>query len=277
MKRTHSRPRFLVLVDFSPLSEALLRFAVEWSAWCDAEVVLGHSAAAAVPAMASSEGRAQVAAAAMQEAERKLEALAGRVLPPGAAVSYAVSERPLVQHAQALLRDSRDNLVFLALKGTGAMKQLFLGSEAVRIVNALDDPIVAMPRHAACCGIDQLHVAVQRDHPLNIVSFDRFLKFTADRIKRISFFSVLSPEDDFTATKKYVLDLADRYAGQRETSVRLLRSGDVATELKHVLSGEKREFVAVQKGSRMFLDQLLRKLVIEDLVHEGETPIVVLS
>lgn len=268
--------RFIILVDFSPYSEHLIHFACEWGSRVNAEILLLHKTAVISPVMAPHESKLQLARIAKRDAMEKLQRCTETVLPKGASVKRLVTERKLVHQLQALLREPCNNLVFLGLKGTGLLKKIFIGSEAVNVIDSIDNLVIAMPRNAECCSRESIHVAVQKNYPLNIIDFDKFLNFAGEQIKKIVFFSVITPDDDLDSTERYLRDLAEFYADKRDVSHELYQGKNAFEDLKRIISKRTNEFIVVQRGSRMFLDQMFRKYLINELVYEGNIPLVIL-
>lgn len=268
--------RFVVLVDFSPHAGHLVNFAYEWSRVVGAELLLAHSTFAPAPALASPESKRQLSDIADRAALSKLQGLARSGLPAGTPVRFLVSEKRLVPLLNTLLQEPYANLVFLGLKGTGMLKRTLLGSEAVRVIDETDSLVVGVPRNADCCPAERLRVAVQKDFPLNILEFNKLLHSTGGRIRELSFFSVLTPADDFAAAERYLRDLAEMYAERMVTSYRLHPGSSAIEEIRSVVSGSKREFLVVQRGSRMLLGRVFRRFLVNELVHQGDIPLIIL-
>ncbi len=268
--------RFIVLIDFSPYSEHLIRFAYDWSKRVNGEILLVHNTVVLSPIMTPYESKMELIHIANREALQRLKECAEAVLPKGISMKRLVSEKELVILLRQLLQEPFNNLIFLGIKGTGLLKKIFIGSQAVNVIDSIDNLIVAMPKNAACCSRESIHVAVQKDYPLNIIDFNKFLDFTGDEINRIAFFSVVTPDDDPDSTEKYLKELTEVYSGKRETSYTIYEGNSAFEDLKSILSKKKDEYIVVQRGSRTFLDQMFRKFLINELVYEGDTPMVIL-
>lgn len=268
--------RFIVLIDFSPYSGHLLRFAYDWGYRIDAEIVLLHSTVVAAPVMAPRESKIELINIANCNALQRLKECAESVLPKGTPFEHIVSETGLVIQLRRLLQEPFNNLVFLGIKGTGLLKKIFIGSQAVNVIDSIDNLLVAVPKNAGCYPHESIHVAVQKTCPLNIIDFNKFLNFTADEISRITFFSVVTPEDDLVATESYLKDLAGLYSRKRDTSYKIYEGNSAFEDLKGIILKKKDEYIVVQRGSRTFMDQMFRKFLINELVYEGDTPLIIL-
>jgi len=274
--RINMKNRFIVLIDFSAYSEHLLRFAHEWSERVRAEMLLVHSTTTVAPVMTPHESKVGIADHAHRAALKKLKVFAEGVLPAEASFKRLVSEKHPVAILNPLLQEHFNNLVFLGLKGTGFLKKVFIGSQAVRIIDGIDNLIVAVPLNVDCCSPNAIHVAVQKSRPLNLFELNKFLKFAGEKADKIDFFSIITPDDDARSTEKYLKELAGLYSDKWDVSYEILKGPSALTGLKSVMSNRKNEFVVVQRGSRMFMQQLFRKYLINELVYEGHTPLIIL-
>jgi len=268
--------RFIILVDLSSDSEHLIRFAHQWSQNIGADMLLVHHTLVMLPALTPFESKKKLTKIANQESLDKLRRLAETVLPGLMSIRFFVSEKPLVHQLRTLLRGPFNNLVILGLSKKGLLEKLFIGSEAVKVIGGIDNLIVAVPLNPECCSSETIHVAVQKNNPLNIVDFNKFLNFREVSIKDIIFFSVLEPGDDADDAEKYLKDLTELYADRYGAAYEVYKNQSGFQDLKRIILSKKDEFIIVQRGSRMFLDQIFRKFLINELVYEGNIPLVIL-
>lgn len=268
--------RFIVLIDFSAYSEYLLRFAYEWSKRINADLILVHSTEVLLPVLAPHESKISLTAKANLNALEKLKKYAEAILPEGTSAKPLASEKPLVPLLRQLLQEHYNNLVFLGIKGTGFLKKTFIGTQAVKVVDGIDNLIVAVPQSASCCSPEAIHVAVLKNYPLNIFEFNKFLKFTGKNIKKITFFSFIMNDDDRSSAKKYLNELVELYSDKHDSSYELYQGDASLPGLKDLILEKQNEFIVVQRGSRVLLDQVFRKFLINELVYEGRTPLIIL-
>lgn len=270
------KDRFIILVDLSSDSGHLISFAYDWSKTIGADMLLVHNTVVMLPALTPYESKKKLTKIANREALDQLRRLAQTVLPNVMSVGFFASEKPLVQQMKTLLRGPFNNLVFLGLTKKGLLEKLFIGSEAVKVIDGIDNLIVAVPLNPECCSPDTIHVAVQKNNPLNIIDFNKFLNFRKASIKDIVFFSVIEPGEDWNDAEKYLRDLTQLYSDRYGAAYEMYKTQSGFQDLKRIILSKKDDFIVVQRGSRMFLDQIFRKFLINDLVYEGNIPLVVL-
>ena len=144
--------RFIVLIDLSSHSEQLLRFAHDWSKRVGAELLAFHNNIALSPLMTPYETKTTLIDRANYEARERLVKFTENVLPPATPIQHLVSEENMVSVLRELLKKTFNHLVFFGIKGTGLLKKIFIGSQAVNIIDGIDNLIVAMPQYARCCA-----------------------------------------------------------------------------------------------------------------------------
>ncbi|WPP49105.1 universal stress protein [Catalinimonas niigatensis] len=270
------KPRFIVLIDFSSYSSSLLQFAYEWSKKINAELVLVHQTVVSAPALADHKSRGEITNMAVSEALEKLRDFAKSVLPSGTTVDYRITEKKLDIYLPILLREPFHHLVFTGLKGTTILKKIFMGSVAVQIIDHIHELVVALPKDIPHFTISTLYVALNKNYPLNTVDFDRFLELTGHEIRKIIFFSILPSSEEATEAESYLKEVKDQYASKFTTDYILYEGADVFQEVKSIMALQKDALLVVQRGSRMFLDKMFRKFLINDLVYAGNIPLLVL-
>jgi hypothetical protein len=268
--------RFIILVDLSSDSEHLIRFAHRWNKNIGAEMLLVHSTAVVLPVMTPYESKKTLIEIENRKALDNMRRLTQSVLPKAGSVKFFASEEPLVYELKKLLRGPFNNFLFLGLRKKGILEKLFIGSEAVKIIDSIDNLIVAVPLNPECCSPEKIHVAVQKSNQLNIIDFNKFLDFRKTSIKNIIFFSVIEGDNDWNDAERYLQDLTKLYSDRYSVAYEMYKAQSVFQDLKKIILNKKDDFIIVQRGSRFFLDLVFRKFLINDLVHEGNIPLVVL-
>lgn len=270
------KKRFIILIDLSEYSGNLLKYACDWSKQVMAELLLVHHTIVVAPVFTDNESKTSLATHTNEEALHKLQALARETIPPSINVSFFVSETNLLLTLPRLLAEPYEHLIFVGLKGTGLLKKIFIGSIALQVIDNTNHTIVAMPKEICTFSHEKIFVAVTKKHPLNIVELNNFLKFIKKENTSITFFYLSKPNEKTKKMEKYLNDLSALFADRFTTSIALYEGSDPFSDVKEVINNKIDEILVVQKGSRLLTDQLFRKFLINELVYEGQTPLVVL-
>ena len=156
--------RLVVLIDFSPHTRELINFVYDWSQRIDAEIVMVHSTIVVYPTMSPTETKNELIQIANEDALNKLHMHTESIVPGDTPIHYFVSAEPLLHMVHKLLAEPYNNLLFLGLKETDLLKKVVIGSQAIKIIDNVDNLIVAMPKNAECCSREVIHVAVRKQY-----------------------------------------------------------------------------------------------------------------
>lgn len=268
--------RFLVLIDFSPYSKDQLLLAHQWSKLIQAELLLIHQLSVYAPAFADMDSRIEIASHEKQLALKQLQEFASETLGEIPSLRYHVSEESLLLLLPKLMHEGYNDLIFAGLKGTGILKKLFIGSTTIKIIDNINQTVVAVPKDLTDHAPETFYVAVSHKYPLNLQAFDKLLSLFSKQIKNIKFISILSSKDQHDMYTAYLESLTRAYADKKNASYEAYESEDAFAELKAFMKKQEDGVLVVQRGTRAIMDQLFRKFLINELVYDGSTPLIVL-
>lgn len=268
--------RFIVLIDFSEYSNNLIKYACDWSREANAKIRLHHQTNAFLPAFADDKTKQFIVQEANEEALIKLRKLAKALIPDTVEVSFSVSEIDFHRTIPQMLEEPFENLIFIGLRGTGMLKKIFLGSVALEIIRNTENTVVAMPLGIDKFSHEKIFVAVGTKKLLNIEELNSFLDFMDHQNTNITFFHLAKPNENTAVVKKQLTYLSEMFADRFSTDFAIYEANNRIDGIKGVINNKIDEILIVQKGSRILTDQLFRRFLINELVYEGQTPLVVL-
>lgn len=270
------KKRFLVLVDYSDFSINLIAFAAEWAEEQNAQLVFIHQASTQAPAFTEADSKRSFKHSIFEEEKAKLHTFVKKQLPKVNNATYYVSDELLKISVSSFLKEPFEHLIFAGIKGTGILKQIFIGSEVVKLVDAVDETVVALPKIAVKLPISSVHVAVHPDYPINIAAFKRLLKTINNPQLKLNFIHFEKSATVNPKTNRYFKDLEELFAAEYLVDFNTYTGQKSAQELKNIMQNNINDFVVIQKGSRYLSDQIFRKYFINELIYEGSIPLVVL-
>lgn len=266
--------RVIVLIDFSEYSENLTDFAFSISEILNAKVVFVHQILAIAPGMTNQAIRDEIVKSESHEAHLNLRKLAkGRVYSDD---SFQVSQKHVLTILKELKSSHYFDWVIVGLKGTGVLKRLFIGSTALSIVDESDLLSVAVPIRNQIAVPKKLMVGVNPKYPLNKHQFGTVLSALSPQIKQLEFFTVLKENEDESRAKEHLSALQKEYEAH-EPGIQLYKGKNAFDLLKERVELTEDSFLILQQGSRSLTDQLFRKYLINELVYNAKSPLIVLS
>lgn len=267
------RNRVLILVDFSEYSKNLIDFSVKLSQVLNAKVMFIHQVAGIIPGMTDFESRNKIIEAEKNEAKEKLYKLVPDRFKNDRFL--LVSEKNITSILHKLKNESYIDWILTGLKGTGALKRLFIGSTSLSIIDNSDLLTIAVPIREKIILPTKLAVSVNKKYPLNKVQFKEVLSGLKTQITELKFFTILEEDEDRTEAENYLAQIKKEYTSFITSSEIL--SGDTYTKLTASIGDSDDTFLMLQQGSRSLQDSIFRKYMINELVYYGATPLIVLS
>lgn len=273
--------RLIALIDFSMYSHALAELAARWSKISDTQLVFVHQVIGLTPALADDKSKKEIETAEKAQALEKLKQFTSDKGLQEA--QHVVTESHLVNVVNDLSEDGYNDTVLVGIRGTGMLKRLLIGTTATRIIDELDKTVVAVPDKLCAqsnefCNLlpRRLVISVSQRFPLNEPALEKFFNQYKNTITKIEFVSSVDDYEDEEKTNSYLRDLASRYSVHFNTSYEVFKGKNHFEQIKTHTKREADTILIVQKGSRNFSDLLFRKFLINEVVHDGSLPLVVL-
>lgn len=270
------KKRLILLVDLSKHSIDLVKYAAGWSQEMDAEILIIHQTLVLAPALTDGGAKQQIAEHVNAEATKKLRAIASDHIPPKINVSFLVSENNLKQLLDYALKQPFEHLVYVGVQQTDLLKKIFIGSTALQIINNTSNAVVAIPKGIDSFSHKQIFVAVTKNARFNVLELNNFLKFIDSTDTNITFFHLAKSNEETTGIEKKLKDLTELFADRYQTDYAIYQGKQPFEDIKKVINNKIDELLVVQKGSRLWTDQFFRRFLINTLIYEGQTPLVVL-
>lgn len=265
--------RFIVLVDLSPSSTQLLKYAYNWSLFAKAKLLAVHEASYLVPSLVDNQTRQEIISSIKQDTLQELKTAA--MTATNQDLECIICENTLEETLKQLTTKPDNQLVFMGLKATGALKKIFLGSKTLSIIEETNSVVVAIPWDLESFNPQKIFVAVGEKFALNKDSLENFLSFVSPSIA-IEFFYLAAPKEQTEPILKILKDLSLEFGSKFNTSYKIYEGENPFEDIKKVINNKTDELLVVQKGSRLFSDFLFRKFLVNELVFEGKNPLMVL-
>lgn len=265
----------IVLVDFSPYSESLVNFAADWGDLLKAKLIFVHKISAYAPAMAEAEIRRKIIETEKKEAFSKLKSLVEKYFSNQENINYEVTEESLILFLPQLMDEGENNLLMLGLKGTGLLKNIFIGSTVTKVIEELNHITVSFPKISRPVP-ESFIIALNYKYTLNEVALDNLIQLFKSSLKQVEFISVVSTKDSEAEATDYLSKLHERFNNSIPSSFKIFKGNESFQEVKSYLEGNSSSILIVQKSSRSLTDLLFRRVFINEVVFDGSIPLIVL-
>lgn len=265
--------RIITLIDFSEYTATIMSLTNKMAEILKAKVVLVHQVSGVTPSFSEEFNRLQIIELEQKEALKRLELISAKhkINNP----DFLVKNQSILRMLDELKKEGFFNLVLVGLKGTGLLKQLFIGSTAIDVIDNSRLLTMAVPIKERIFLPQKLVIAVHPKYPLNKTHLKWVLTQFLGTIKSVEFISIVTEKDEVKSYKIMLEELESKYE-KFNTSTTLFKGTNVFTDIKTYMETKKDTYLVVQQGSRNFTDNLFRKFMINDLVYTASIPLIVL-
>ena len=269
--------RLIVLLDFSPQTETILKLVKQWSGIINTEILLIHQVTYAVPALADSKSRLKIIRFEKGKAIAELNKLIVRYFgKKNKKVDYEIFENNLVNSLKYRIGKNYNDIVILGTKGAGIFKKYFMGSTALKVIDNLNCLIVTVPPFYEAHLPQTLTVSVTHKYPLNRNAFNTFLTTVQEFIELVHFISIITPEDNLKKSHEYLLNLSQECQHNIPCAYDSFEGESAFKEIRKFVHENPNTMLVVQKGSRNLTDHLFRKFLINELIHDSSLPLIII-
>lgn len=267
------RNRIIVMVDLSKGSENLVDFSFSFSDIIKAKIIFAHQVTGMFPTMANKELRDKIYQNEIDEAKKKLSKLAnGRVYEHD---SFMVSEKPILTILTEIQSSYYTDWVIGGLKQSSLLKQFLFGSTLIKIIDNSNLLTVAVPINNTMAIPKKIVVAVTQKYLINESYLTKVLLAFQETITDVEFFSILNEEEEEEIVRNHLLQFQNKYSIYNPKTI-LIKGSVKYKELKKHLENNEHAFLILQEGSRSLMDEFFRKYMINEIIHTGTIPLIVL-
>ncbi|WP_339924735.1 hypothetical protein [uncultured Cyclobacterium sp.] len=270
--------RLVVLLDFSPYTPTQLRLACSWQEIFNLDLVFVHKMDGIAPTLPISNKKEinEIIEFNKKESNTKfLKCLEeGALSPDSNKTSFEAVSSQLAHFLEGFLKPN--DIVLLGLKGTGFLKKILIGSTATTLINHLNHLIIAVPHTIDNTVPRKLVLSCQEKHPVNETALDAILKTVGKEIKEIELLTIIENKKELESSNQYLEQMRSKLGGGYKYKISIYENKDAFGEIKMRFSKCLDDFIVLQKGSRNLDDKLFRRFFINDLIHDGNTPLIIL-
>jgi hypothetical protein len=271
------KTRLLTLLDLTEDPSVVLEFCNFFSKGDSAEVHLMHQVLGVVPALTDVRSRERILEEEKKDAYIKLQTLAKERFALSNYPYLEVTDENIVKFAKSKVSKHSLDFFVVGLKKSSLIKKLLFGTVATQLIDLAENPVLGLPLSGSSELPDYLIVSINYQNPVNLQSLQMAVDVFAERgLKEVLLVSSASDGEEFGTANSYLKTIQGSLKGPIKISAEIFISKDVLQELQHLLLVHEKSIIVVQRGSRNLLDHLFRRFLINDLVHDGQTPLLII-
>lgn len=195
----------------------------------------------------------------------------------GVRCSFLVKEGFPVDSIRNIITDKKISLVVMGTKGASGLKEIFAGSNTVKVIDKAGCPVLAVPEKAAPGAIRNIVYA--SDYlPSDLQEITQLNELTASFKAHITVLHV----SDAGKMEKFereaiaaFLEKVHQATGRSDISFVRLSGKDASEGISRYMDENNADLLAVSAHKRTLFDKLFNKSVTRKIVHHIRVPLLV--
>lgn len=270
------KTKLIVLIDFSPYTPTILKFANAWCEKSGSETLVIHQ-------LFSPESRIQNLELPQNNIKlektktlRKIGELLSGTFNEKITLKTDIITGDMIEYLRNLPDQDSNNPVLLGMKGNSTGDKPLMGKLTKAIIENLNSLTVIVPVTLKAYLPNSLTVGLSCKYPLNKPAFNKFLTRVSAFITHIRFISVMAAAKEFKRCHEYLLNLSLEYSNIFSAEFEIFEGITAFHQIKEYIAQLPETMFVVQKGEHMFADRTSQKLLINDLAYTSCIPLVVI-
>jgi len=271
--------RIIALIDYSKYSEILLKFIDNLPIKSDYKLLLLHKSLEITPVLTDSNIRSLLEQKEIDNDKEWLKFYAKEKLISKNDFFSMVIKDSIIDTVDLLAKDADfENLIAIGSKGTNNIKTKLLGSTTTHIIDFVESPVIVIPELQKFEILTNCAIALSYHKRINVKQLIHNLKTYFPNIKTIDLLTVNRPKDNKAKNSMYLAEVSDVLESHNlKITSHFFEGEDVAGRILHFISSLDSCLLVAQKGGRSIKDKLFRKLIINELLLNLNTPLMVLN
>lgn len=268
--------KIYVLIDFSDYSNSQIQLANHWCLAFGCKMVLVHQLDLIIPSLGSPDIRLKLEYDQKRMVFQEIEKLREQYVDESIFVNIEVTALPLIKFLKEEAQIEEEDIILAGIKGTGILKQIFIGSTVTRVIEEVNRLTIALPLHIKVNVPSKLVVAVHYKTPVGEKLLKQLIKSISSKLEVVEFITIISKVEEKYDSEAYLLNLKKTFDSLISCQVNSFSGNEAMAELKSYMLHQEGMFLVLQKGSRSLADRVFRKFMINDLVYDASIPLIVL-
>jgi nucleotide-binding universal stress UspA family protein len=265
--------------DFSLNSEMALPFAAEMARLFNAELTIFNSYKLPYSKsnlLMSMQDRMR------EDSLRELQKIKDRVLNDARYQDLKVNIDSRVGSFVPLIpkvaNDCSSNIIVMGTKGASSIKEIFIGSNTLEVIQTTRCPVLAIPEHAENFNIKKIAMATDLrkvGSPDRLKVLFKLAKITQSPIE---FVNVVRKQDESYAEEKAKqAALLEEMAGDIPTSIHFVTNEDIIDGLSEYINNKKPDMLAMLSRKHSLFERIFTKSITNKLSFRTEIPLLVID
>lgn len=267
--------KIIVPIDFSEQSEYAIKVAASLAKKHNAEILALHMLELNQAMITSSEGfHPEQTVFLIKLAEKRFKEFLGKPYLKGIKITPIVKHYKVFSEVNEIAKDHNADLIVMGSHGSDGLKEIFIGSNAERVVRNADIPVIIIKQELEEFKVDRFVFAC--DFKLeSLLAFEKAKKFADMLSAQLELVYINTPGDDFLSNKdayKRINEfLTKANAGQQ---VEIYNDYSVEKGILNYSQSISADAIGIPTHGRKGLSHFFMGSIGEDIANHSKIPVV---
>ena len=275
--------RILVPTDFSPTAEKAFRFALDLAAKAKGTIILYHTYTPVESTYIGTEKtRKQYNTQSETNIAKRLQRLKNKVVGDSdeVAVSTIVGRSPLIDNILGFAEHNHIDLIIMGTQGASGLKKTIIGSEAARVIEQSDLPVLLVPAQYELETPAQFVFAAnfEPSDKQALTLTDAMAKLYNAEISVLHFLNVYYTESEKEEKKNdfdvYAYSL-QRVFNESNIKFHLLETSSVMETMETLDNKFPYDILVMVRRNKTFLEKFFIKSFTQNMAHTTKKPLLI--
>jgi nucleotide-binding universal stress UspA family protein len=271
----------LVPTDFSENAENAITYAAEMNLKINGKIILFHSYLVPVPVSDVAFSMAMIDEKEVKEAAKstlnKLK-ITYEILYPGMIFETDLSEGIADSEIVTEEKLSKCDLVVMGTRGKSGMREFFIGSNTVSVINKSICPVISVPDNAKMRGLKKI-VFATNFAPGDFKNAFEVVDMAREFNSHIEFLHISNGDISQTIVRNNLQEFRQRIINESkypEISIKLLQDQNSFHGLNTYLEDYNPDLLAISTRDRSFVEKYFDRSLTKKMVHHSHIPLLAL-
>ena len=172
----------------------------------------------------------------------------------------------------------KTDLIVMGTKGAGSLKEIFIGTNTLDVIQSTKIPILTVPEKATNSKVDKIAMAVDLKKIKNPEQLKPLLEMARICRASIEFVHVMHPDDkDSTQDRFNQIVFLERFASEIKSNINIITETTIIDGLSRYVETEKPDMLAMLSRKHTLFERLFTQSITNKLAFRSEIPLLVMD
>lgn len=183
-----------------------------------------------------------------------------------------------VSQIPKIAQDSSTSLIVMGTKGSTGLKEMFIGSNTLEVVQITRCPVLAVPENAQNTKVKKIAMAVDLKKITNSEQLKPLLEMARICGASIEFVHVMHPDDNDSPQERFnQIMFLEKFASEIPSNINIITETDIIEGLSRYMETEQPDMLAILCRKHTLFERLFTQSITSKLSFRSEIPILIMD